>query len=152
MKRQRIIYGLFLLCFLLSPVFLSCDTKETIHPYVVLNVNISAPVDAQHKLYVLFYLSPAPPWNYNKPLATLSYSEKTIIIPPLNTGQYPLFFEIIYDADGSATLTTTFTTGDWYQGWYRKIDRNADILSPIIMPSVEVMLLNVDLDTHGSIL
>jgi hypothetical protein len=143
-KRMCIKCGLLLICFLLSLVFISCDTKESIHPYIVLNVNISQTVDATHKLLVVFYLSPAAPWANPLP-AVLSYSEKTIIIPPLNTGQYPLFFVIVYDRDNNVKVTA----GDWYQGWYRKVDRTTDILLPIIMPSVEVMLLNVDLDTHG---
>jgi hypothetical protein len=135
---------LAILLFTALPIIFSCDTSTKHHPYVYITVNISQVVDQAHKLYVVFHFAN----NWVSPWLTLSYDTKSIVIPPLNVGKIPLYFEIIYDFVGNSPPATAT---NWYQGWYRKTDRTdpLQLLDPFVIPDVPVMLLNVDMDDHG---
>lgn len=131
-----------LLIILLAPV-LSCDTKSSQHPYIIINVNKTG-VSSANKLYAVFYFKS----DWTTKLFTLSSSSNTIITPfELNVSDYPLYFEIIYDTNGNGTPDEA---GNIYQGWSRKTDRTTDTLSPLILPEIPIMILNVDLETAGS--
>ncbi len=143
-NKIKIILAVFLL--IVSPIIFSCDTASKNHPVVFINVNISQTVDQVNKLYVVFHMLP----DWNSAWLTLGYDAKTIIIPPLDIGKIPLYFEIIYDVSGTGTPSTV---GNWYQGWYRKTIRTglgAQIMDAFIIPDVPIMLLDVDMDTHGT--
>ncbi|OHD63084.1 MAG: hypothetical protein A2176_08245 [Spirochaetes bacterium RBG_13_51_14] len=142
MKRIRmIIAAAFLL--IVAPLVFSCDTTEKKVPYFIINVKLDQltyPVSSTNKLYAVFFVN----FNWTTPWLNLSSSRLQIITPPLNIGDFPLFFIVFYDADNSGTLNS----GDIFQGWDGVIV-SGNNLTPIIVPETEMMLLNVDLDNNG---
>ncbi len=122
----------------------ACDTKENRDPMLILDVTITQPVNETNQLYAVFHVNPVSPWA--EPWFTLSSSQKQIIIPPFSLGSFPFYFEVIYDVDGNG-----IDSGDWYQGWYKQVDRTnvASILSPVVLPDVEFMVLDINLDVYG---
>lgn len=138
---HRVIPSLFVILLAVT----GCDTEKNKSPFLIIDVNITQPVSATNKLYAVFHISPLPPWS--EPWLTISSPQKTIVTPQLNIGDFPFYFEVIYDTNGNDTVDT----GDFYQGWYNKIDRTAEALSLVVIPEIEVMILHMDLDTHGLI-
>lgn len=123
-----------------------CDSTKAKIPQLILNVKldeVTYPVSSANKIYAVFYVANdwATPWM------TLSFPMSTVITPQLNIGDYPLFFEVWYDADGDGLPTVGV---DFYQGWQGNIDRTSDTLDPLPVPDTEIMILNFDLDNHGT--
>ncbi|MBN2157764.1 MAG: hypothetical protein JW807_00100 [Spirochaetes bacterium] len=129
------------------PAVFSCDTSTGMDPYVIIDVYTGAfPVDATHKLKIFLYVDSTWDLYY----LTASYTTNVIYMPPLNTGDYPIYFEITYDADGD----NTENAGDWYYGWHEKItNRDVEILDPLIRPDMEFMYISIDMEAnHGTFL
>ncbi|HOD16924.1 MAG TPA: hypothetical protein PLA65_09235 [Spirochaetota bacterium] len=123
-----------------------CDSTEAKNPQLILNVKLDEvlyPVSSANRIYAVFYIANdwATPWM------TLNFPMSTVITPELNIGDYPLFFEVWYDVDGDGLPTAGV---DFYQGWLGKIDRTSDTLDPLPVAETEVMMLNFDLDNHGT--
>jgi hypothetical protein len=136
-------YAVILL--LLLPVVFSCDTTKKQDPYLLINVNLDPlanPVSKTNKLYAVFYVNP----DWTLPWLTLNSSSNTIVTPRMTIGDFPVFFEIVYDKDGNG-----IDSGDLYQGWFGKTDRTTDVLTPIVLTETDVMILNMDLDSNGLI-
>jgi hypothetical protein len=130
-----------------ASVIFSCDTTKTQHPYLVLTVHLTPVVDQTHKLYVVFHAAP----DWSSPWLTVSSESNTIYIPPLNVGKIPLYMEIIYNTNGGGDATSS---GNYYQGWNGKTIRSGagvQVLDAFIIPQIPVMILNFDLDTHGTL-
>ena len=142
MKNTSIKHAMMLLVPILLASVLSCDTKKSEQPYLLINVKKSG-VDSTHKLYAVFHVTN----NWTSPWLTLNSSSNTIITPQLNVGDFPLFFEVIYDANGNGDHSST---GDLYQGWNGKFDRSTPDMTPLIIPEIPVMILNIDLDTPAT--
>lgn len=140
-KRTRIKFAVALFLVLASPVIFSCDTKSGSKPIIFINVTLGSGEvpSSTKKIYAVFHLAN----NWASPWLTLSSDTNSIVIPPLNIGDFPLFFEIIYDFTGSGIPATT---GNWYQGWYRKIDRTTPDMSVFLVPEVPIIFLNISMD------
>ncbi len=148
MKRQIIRRISTILLFISIPLVFSCDTeKDEAPPLILLNVTLAAPEvpDNAHKLYAVFY--PASIWAAATPLFIVSSDTNTIVIPPIDIWDTTFYFEIIFDQTGSGTPVAS---GNWYQGWYGKINRGADILDVFIVPKVPMMSINITMDTLGT--
>jgi len=135
---QKLVLAAFLAA---APMVPGCDTEPDKDPYIIINVNYSGTVDATNRLYVIFYALP----NWTKPWMTLPYSGTQIVIPRLNIGTTPLYFEIVHDINGDGV-----GSGDLYQGW-SGVTSMADVLTPLVLPKTEMMVLNVDLDNNAAI-
>ncbi len=145
-KKRAITSGLALL--ITAAVFAApgCDSTKAKIPQLILNVKldeVTYPVSSANKIYIVFYVANdwATPWM------SLGFPMSSVITPQLNVGDYPLFFEVWYDADGDGLPTPGV---DFYQGWQGKIDRTSDSLNPLPVADTEIMILNFDLDNHGT--
>jgi len=123
------------------PIVISCDTEPDKDPYIVINVNYSGTVNATNKLYIIFYVLP----NWTQPWMILPYSSTQIVIPRLNIGTTPLYFEIVHDINGDGV-----GSGDLYQGW-DGVTSMAAVLTPLILPETEMVMLNFNLDNNAAI-
>ena len=124
-----------------ASVFFSCDTTTKNHPCVIIHVSLGAATPGPlNKLYMVFHLKN----DWASPWLTLSTETNTILVPPLNVGTVPLYFEIIYDFDGDGIPGGLGV--DWYQGWYGKIDRLTPNLNPFLIPDVPILILNIAMD------
>ena len=145
LNKKNIIIGLSILLGAAITVVSGCDSTVTHHPEFIINVDIDEvtyPIDNAKKLYATFYLNA----NFTSPWLTVYSTRKQILTPELNIGNYPLYFEVWYDADGSGTLTT----GDSYKGWNGKTNRSSDTLDPLLVSDTELMLLNLDFSSPGT--
>jgi hypothetical protein len=142
MKINKMKVALAVFLFVVSPIIFSCDTSTKNHPVVFINVTIPQTVDQTQRLYIVFHFMS----DWNSPWLTLSYDSKVMVIPPLNIGKVPLYFEIIYDLSGTGILNTV---GNYYQGWNGKINRAVPDLNAFIIPDVPIMILNVAMDQAG---
>ena len=120
----------------------ACDTAADKRPYLVINVNLSLPVSPANKLFVIFYANPL----WSNPWLILSSSTHTIVTPRLNIGNLPFSFEVIYDDNGDGQPSS----GDLYRGWQGTTDRGAP-LDTILLPTTDLMILNMDLDTNAAL-
>jgi len=143
-KRKIIQFVFAIIMLIMAPVIFSCDTTKNQHPYLIISVHLTPVVDQTHKLYVVFHAAK----DWSSPWLTVSSDSNTIIIPPLNVGKIPLYMEIIYNTNGGGDATSS---GNYYQGWYGKTDRTVPNLDAFIIPEIPVMILNFDLDTHGTL-
>jgi hypothetical protein len=146
-NRQIIHVVLVMMVLITASVFFSCDTTSNKHPITIINVHLTPAVDADHKLYAVFHFLP----DWASPWLVLSSDTNTILLPPLNVGTLPLYMEIIYNTNGFGDSTSS---NNYYQGWYGKTIRSgpgAQPLDPFIIPKVPLMILNVDLDIHGTL-
>ena len=125
----------------LLPTIFSCDVEKSKYPFVVINVNYSGTVDSVNKLYLIIYAMP----NWTSPWLIMSYSSKEVVLPRLNIGTTPLYFEIVHDLDGNGV-----DSGDVFQGW-TGITNMANPLTPLVLPKIDMVLLNFDLDNNGTI-
>ncbi len=120
----------------------SCDSAEKKHPYLVININYSGTVDSANKLYILFYIMP----NWSGLYYMTSSTEKRIVIPRLNIGTTPLYFEIVHDTNGDGV-----GSGDLYQGWNGVTDMTA-LLTPLVLPTtLDMVMINFNLDNYAVI-
>ena len=141
--------GLFLVS---MPLVFSCDTGKTKHPYIIINVNFSGTVNSTNKLYVIFYYLP----NWTSPWLILDYSSKVIMVPSMNIGTIPIYFEIVYDVDGNGV-----DSGDYYQGWYNVTNPLDPVvppaplaqgnLAPLVLLNTDMVMINFDLDRYNTI-
>lgn len=51
--------------------------------------------------------------------------------------------EIIYDLKGNGN---PYETGNWYQGWYRKLDRATPNLTAFVVPEIPIVFLSIAMD------
>jgi hypothetical protein len=122
-----------------------CKSSKVYNPNFIINVTldeVTYPVDKDHRLYAVFYVNP----DFDLPWMTLNSSWSQIITPPLNIGDYPLYFEVWYDADGDGLPTTGV---DFYQGWKGKIARTTDTIDPLPVTDTEIMMLTIDLNNNA---
>lgn len=140
---------LVLLIIAISAVF-SCDTTHTMDPYVFIDVYLDPvahpvgdlPTDG--KLIIYMYVDSTWTAYY----LTATYSTNLIYLPPLHTGQYPLYFELVYDANSNGIPDA----GEWYLGWHDKTNRApGNLLDPLIRPDMEFMYVSINMETtHGT--
>jgi hypothetical protein len=144
-NKKYILPGLIIVVAAVAVLVSGCDSTETHHPEFIINVDIDEvtyPVDSAKKLYATFYLNS----NFTTPWLTVYSTRTQIMTPELNIGDYPLYFEVWYDVDGSGTLTT----GDVYKGWKGKNDRTSQTLDPLPVSETELMILNFDMSSPGT--
>ncbi len=150
MNRNVVSRILMALIILSLPLVFSCDTAQDKNPFIVINVNYSGTVDSANKLYAIFYTQA----DWTGPFLTVESSLKQIIVPPLNIGQTPIYFEVIYDVDGNG-----IDSGDHYQGWENMTNPSDSVvpaapltrgnLTQMILPDSDLVMLNFDLDKHN---
>jgi hypothetical protein len=145
LNKKAILSGLIIMMTAVVVTVSGCDSTQTYHPEFIINVNIDEatyPIDSTKMLYATFYVNP----DFDVPWLTVYSTRSQIITPELNIGDFPLYFEVWYDADGSGTLTT----GDIYSGWNGKNDRTTDSLDPLLTTDTEIMLLNFNMTSFGT--
>lgn len=121
----------------------SCDTSKKKHPYLVITINYSGTVDSTNKLFILFYIMP----NWSGFYYMTSSTEKRFIIPRMNIGTTPLYFEIVHDINGDGIVGS----GDLYQGWSGVTSMSA-LLTPLVLPTtLDAVMINFDLDNNAAI-
>ena len=143
---RGIITGILFLLMVAVVAGTGCDSTKTYNPNFIINVTIDEatyPVDKGHRVYAVFYVNP----DFDVPWMTLNSSWTQIVTPQLNIGDFPLYFEVWYDADGDGLPTTGV---DFYQGWKGKTDRLMQTLDPLPVTDTEIMMLNIDLGTTNA--
>lgn len=139
-KRAALVMALFFLFAIVS----ACDTAEDKTPYLIVSVNLDEmtyPVSEANQLFIVFYAYN----NWTIPWFTMASSTRMFVTPRLTIGNFPFYFEVIYDDNGDGQPSS----GDIYQGWNGATNRGADLLTSIILPNTDLMILNIDLDNNG---
>ncbi len=122
-----------------SPLVINCDTVIKKDPYMIITVGFTPPfapaLSDTNKLFAIFYVDAfrLTPWM------TLTSTTNQFIVPRLNIGSTPIYFEVVYDADGNGV-----DSGDNYKGWYNVDSSTA--LTPLVLPETDMVMLTIALD------